>query len=85
MFRRAGVQCGVTPNEVAAEPEVVLPILLGSQELHDDTLIPACEDQPLRRSDLARRAAVSAAKTRGHARLYANVAVVNALMRSSVR
>jgi hypothetical protein len=34
-----------------AEAEVVIPILLGSQELHDGMLIPACEDQPLRRSD----------------------------------
>jgi hypothetical protein len=37
---------------VAAEAEVLITILPGSQELHDVMLIPAArEDQPLRRSD----------------------------------
>jgi 3-hydroxyisobutyrate dehydrogenase-like beta-hydroxyacid dehydrogenase len=40
MVGRAGVRWGGTPDEVAAEVEVLIIIVPGSQELHDVMIIP---------------------------------------------
>jgi hypothetical protein len=40
MVGRAGVRWGGTPDEVAAEAEVLIIIVPGSQELHDVMIIP---------------------------------------------
>jgi 3-hydroxyisobutyrate dehydrogenase-like beta-hydroxyacid dehydrogenase len=52
MVGRVGVRWGGTPDEVAAEAEVLIIIVPGSQELHDVMVIPvAREDQPRPRGD----------------------------------
>jgi 3-hydroxyisobutyrate dehydrogenase-like beta-hydroxyacid dehydrogenase len=41
-----GARWGGAPDEVAAEAEVLITILPGSQELHDVMLIPAAREEP---------------------------------------
>jgi hypothetical protein len=55
MVGRVGVRWGGTPDEVAAEAEVLIIVVPGSQELHGVMIIPRSargrEDQPRPRGD----------------------------------